>query len=195
MRPHPNDFHNTSIFEDLINEAMLNVDTARIRTGQITNELLISRRTLERVDFKNFEQFFGFWLQSSGSKFLCIFLCLLGEDKRPFHQVSSGEHFSTGVLSPRTIDSRIFGIERRYNVSCIARQSSTERRTPAFFFPTIWMGSWDFADSARSSGIFAFFASTVLMAYLLIICFQYTRLSDDSQFSFAAEPRQEIVSV
>ena len=57
--PHPKDFHNVTFFEDLINEAMLNVDAARIRSGQITNELLVSRRSLERVEFKDFEQFFG----------------------------------------------------------------------------------------------------------------------------------------
>ena len=117
MCPHPNDFHNAPFFEDLINQAMMNADATRIRSGQITNELLVSRRSLERIEFKDFEQFLGLCFQSSGGKFHCIFLCLLREDKCPFHQVSSGEHFSTGVLSPRTIDSRILGIERRYNVS------------------------------------------------------------------------------
>ena len=79
------------------------------------------------------------------------------------HQESSVEHFSTGVFSPRTIFSRILGIERRYSVSWIASQSSIYTRTPAFFFPTMWIGSWDFSDSDRSSEILAFFASTVFM--------------------------------
>ena len=48
------------------------------------------------------------------------------------------------------------GIDNRYNVSWIARQSSTEMRTAAFFFPTMWIGSWDFSDLARSSETLAF---------------------------------------
>jgi len=163
MRPHPNHFHSAPIFKDLIDETMLDIDAARIRSGQITDKLFISWGSLEGVDFKNLKQLFSFWLQSNGYKFLCIFLRLLGENKRPLYQESSGEHFSTGVLSPRIIDSRILGIESRYNVSWIARQSSTETKTPAFFFPTIWIGSWDFSDSARSSEILIFVAVTVLM--------------------------------
>ena len=79
------------------------------------------------------------------------------------HQESSVEHFSTGVFSPRTIFSRILGIERRYSVSWIASQSSIDTRTPAFFSPTMWIGSWDFSDSDRSSEILASLALTVFM--------------------------------
>ena len=117
MRPHPNDLDNAAILEDLVNETMMDVNAARVSSGQVTNKLLISRWSLERVDFEDFKQFFGFWFQASSNKFLCVFLSLFGENKRPFHQESSGEHFSTGVLSPRMIDSRILGIESRYNVS------------------------------------------------------------------------------
>lgn len=104
---------------------------------------------------------FGF--NPAAASFFCVSLRQFGEDKCPFHQESSGEHFSTGVFSPRTIDSRILGIESRYNVSWIARQSSTETKTPAFFFPTMWIGSWDFSDSARSFEILTFVAVTVLI--------------------------------
>lgn len=51
MRPHPNDFHNAPMFEDLIDETMLDVDAARIHSGQITDELLIPWRSLEGIDF------------------------------------------------------------------------------------------------------------------------------------------------
>jgi|GEM_PF-6092407 len=107
MSPHPNDFHNSIVFENLVDKPMLNIDPSRIRSSQIASEL------------------FG------------IFLSLFRINKRPFHQESSGEHFSTGVFKPRTIDSRILGIESKYNVSWIARHSSIEMRTPAFFFPTM----------------------------------------------------------
>lgn len=117
MRPHSNDLDNAAIFENLVDETMLNINASRVSSGQITNKLLISRCSLEGVHFENFKEFFGFGLQVGSDKFLCVFLSLFGENKRPFHQESSEEHFSTGVLSPRIIDSRILGIESRYNVS------------------------------------------------------------------------------
>jgi len=141
MRPHPNDFHDVAVFENLVHETMLNGDAARIRSAQITDKLFVAWRSLEGVLFKNLEEFFGFRFQSGSHKLLGVIPGLFGLDKRPLHQGSSVEHFSTGVLRPRTIDSRIFGMESRYNVSWIASQSSIERRTPAFFFPTMWIGS------------------------------------------------------
>ena len=164
MRPHSNNFHNPFIFENLVDQSMLNIDAARICPSQITNKFFVSGRSLEGIDFKDFEKFFGFGFQSGRRDFLGILLSLSGVDKRPrFHQTNSGEHFSIGILRPRRIDSRIWGIESRYNVSSIASQSSTEMRTPEFFFPTIRIGSWDFSDSARSLLIFALVAVTVFI--------------------------------
>jgi hypothetical protein len=166
MCPHPNDFHNAVVFENLVDEPMLDIDPSGIRSSQITNELFVPRRSLKGIYFENLEEFFSLGSQSSCSEFLGVLLSLFRVNKRPFHQESSGEHFSTGVFKPRTIDSRILGMESRYNVSWIARQSSIEMRTPAFFFPTMWIGSWDFSDSARSfSDTLAFRASTVFIRF------------------------------
>jgi hypothetical protein len=60
MCPHPNDFYDSLFFENLIDEPMLNVDAARIRSGKITDELLIWRRCLKRIEFENFEEPFDF---------------------------------------------------------------------------------------------------------------------------------------
>src|SRR3990172_8332154 len=147
---------------------MLDINATRICPSQITDKFFVSRRNLKRISFEELEENFGFELQTCCREFLGIFLVLLGVNKRPgLHQVSSGEHFSIGVFSPRRIDSRIFGIESRYNVSWIASQSSIETRTPAFFLPTMWIGSWDFSDSARSFAIFAFVAVTVFISFIL----------------------------
>ena len=143
---------------------MLNIDPARISSDQVTDKLFKARRGLEGIGFKNLEELFGFGFQSCRGDFLGIFLRLSGVDKRPLlHQTNSGEHLSTDVFKPRRIESRIFGIERRYKVSWIANQSSTEIRTPAFFFPTIWIGLCDFSDSARSLVSLAFVAVTVFI--------------------------------
>ena len=168
MCPHPNDLYNPPVFEDLVHKTMLNIDATRIRSAQITDKLLISRGRLEGINFEDFEQLLGFWFQTRRGEFLGVFLCLFGENKPPFHQESSGEHFSTGVFKPRTIDSRILGMESKYNVSWIALQSSAEIRTPSFLFPTMWIGSWDFSDSARSFEILAFVAVTVLIKFNIL---------------------------
>src|ERR1051326_290533 len=171
MRPHPNDFYNAFIFENLVNQSMLDIDAARIRPDQVSYQLFVTRRGLERINFEDSEKFFSIAFQSGRREFLGIFLSLSGIDKRPLlHQASSGEHFSTGLFKPRRIDSRIFGIDSRYKVSWIAIQSSTETSMPEFFLPTIRMGSCDFSDSARSFVILAFVAVTVFIWSSLVLC-------------------------
>ena len=101
MRPHSNDLHNPFIFENLVDQSMLDIDPARICPSQITNKFFVSGRSLEGIDFKNFEEFLGFGFQPGRREFLSILLSLSGVDKRPrLHQTSSGEHFSMGVLRP-----------------------------------------------------------------------------------------------
>ncbi len=115
--PHPYDLHNVAVFEHLINETMLDIDPPGICSSQITDEFFVPWRSLERVLFEDRKQFLRFRFQSRSRKFFGIFSSLFGVNKRPLHQSSSGEHFSTGVFSPRMIDSRIFGMESKYNVS------------------------------------------------------------------------------
>jgi len=59
----------------------------------------------------------------------CAFFCV---NKLPAHQSSSSAHAEISVSKPSRIDSRISGIERRYNVSLMADQSSPDNKT-AFF--------------------------------------------------------------
>jgi hypothetical protein len=44
-----------------------------------------------------------------------------------------------------------------------------EPRPPAFFFPTIWIGSCDFSDPVSSVEILAFLASTVFMIFTVVL--------------------------
>lgn len=117
MCPHPNDLDDPLVFEHLINKTMLDINSARVCSSEITNKFLVPRGNLEGVVFEDSEEFLRLRFQSGRRKFLSIFLSLFGVDKFPLHQSSSAEHFSTGVFKPRTIDSRIFGMESKYNVS------------------------------------------------------------------------------
>ncbi len=117
VSPHPNDFHNAAFFENLVHKPMLDIDPSRGGATQISYKLLIGRGSLKRICFKYSEEFLGFWFQTSRRKFPGILLSLFRVNKRPFHQESPVEHFPTGVLRPRTIDSRILGIDSKYSVS------------------------------------------------------------------------------
>jgi hypothetical protein len=55
MRPHPNDFDGTLILENLVYEAMLYIYPPRIRTVQITNQLLERRWALKRINLQYLE--------------------------------------------------------------------------------------------------------------------------------------------
>lgn len=163
VRPHADNFNDVAVFNYLIDETVLDINPARVCSSQVANKLFEPWWGLKWVCFEYFEEFFCLVFQSGSCKLPGVFIGIFGVNKSPFHQESSVEHFSTGVFSPRTIFSRILGIDKRYNVSWIASQSSIETRTPALFLPTMWIGSWDFSDSDRSAEIFAFFASTVFM--------------------------------
>lgn len=65
MCPHANDLDDVLLRKNLVHESMLDVYPARIGTGQISDELLVWRRCLKRIDFENLEESFGFGFQSS----------------------------------------------------------------------------------------------------------------------------------
>ncbi len=117
MRPHANDLYGTDFGEDLIHQAMLDVDPAGARPSKIADELFIPGRSLKRVSLQDFEEIFGLSFQAGGGEFLGVLLGLFRENDGPRHQGSSVEVLLIGVLSPRIMDSRIFGMESRYNVS------------------------------------------------------------------------------
>jgi hypothetical protein len=64
MRPHADDFHDTLAAEHLIDETMLNVDPAQERACEIAEEFLKGRRRLEATANEDFEQRFGFGLET-----------------------------------------------------------------------------------------------------------------------------------
>jgi hypothetical protein len=60
MGPHPNDLYGFNIFQDLIDEAMLNIYAAAISAREVSNEFLIRREALEGVLGKDTKERFGF---------------------------------------------------------------------------------------------------------------------------------------
>jgi hypothetical protein len=117
MGPHLDDLHYFDIFKDLIDEARLNICAAGISAREISHEFLIRRGTLEGVCRKDVEQRFGFFLEAGSGQFTSAPLGLSGIDNLPLYHPGFSLHFSTGVLSPLRIDSRIPGMERRYRDS------------------------------------------------------------------------------
>ena len=185
--PHAYHFDDVAFFKDLIDQAMLNIDATRVSPCQVADEFLEPWWSLERIYFKYLKNLFRFGFEASCFELLGVSISLLRIDKRLFHQVSSVEHFSTGVFNPRTIFSRILGTESRYNVSWMASQSSMETRTPAFFFPTIWIGSCDFSDSVSSVDILAFLASTVFIMLTFNLT-GYNIINSRQRFNGASPP-------
>jgi hypothetical protein len=96
---------------------MLDVDPARIYPSKIADELLIPGQCLKRISLQEFEGSFGLSFEAGGGEFLSVLLGLLRENDVSRHQESSVEVLLIGVLSPRMMDSRIFGMESRYSVS------------------------------------------------------------------------------
>ena len=118
MRPHPNDFYRSHIIKNLINQAMLDVDTAGAGAGKIAHKLFIWRRSSVRIVLKNLEQLFRLRTETRLGKFLGIFLSLFGKRDFPFfHHPGSVEHLSTGVFSPFFIEAFMPGIDWRNRVS------------------------------------------------------------------------------
>ena len=49
MRPHPDDFHDSLAAEDVVDQAMVDVDAAGERARQVSDQLFEWRRSLERI--------------------------------------------------------------------------------------------------------------------------------------------------
>jgi len=59
VRPHPEDLHRSLLWQDLIHEPVLDVDSSREGPGEIADELLEPRRLVPGIRSKDFEEFFG----------------------------------------------------------------------------------------------------------------------------------------
>jgi hypothetical protein len=60
MRPHPKDLDDAFLFQDLIDQAVLNVNAAGVCAAQIPDEFLEWRRPAERIFGENAEELFRF---------------------------------------------------------------------------------------------------------------------------------------
>lgn len=56
MGPHPQNLDCAFLFEDLVDESMLNVDASRISTRQISDELFERTWSLEGIPRQNFKK-------------------------------------------------------------------------------------------------------------------------------------------
>ena len=113
MRPHPDNFNRFDVVQNLVHKAVLNIDSSRACAREITDEFFVRWRPSIGILCQDTEEFFRLWFQSGSDELLRIAFGLVGEDKSPAHQSSSCLHFSTGVFSPFTIESRIPGIDVR----------------------------------------------------------------------------------
>ena len=149
VRPEAEDFDGAFFQQDLVHEAVLDIDASGIGAGKVADQFFVGRGDLKRVFLEDFKQRFRFRAKSGRRQFLGIFSGLFREDELPAHQPGFLEQRLGGVLSPLRMDSRIPGMETRYNVSWIARQSSSETRTPLACFPVIWTGECEEATFSR----------------------------------------------
>jgi hypothetical protein len=115
--PHPEDLDDPFLIEDLVDEAVLNADSAGVRLGEIGDELLERRRRLAWISSKDVDQ-----LSCSGSEARLLYsarilLRLLREDDGSVHHPGLPEHSLVGVSIPSRMDSRIPGTESKNSVS------------------------------------------------------------------------------
>ena len=127
--------------EDLIDKAVVNVDTSRISTRKVTDEFLEGRRILKRAHLENRKQFFTLWLEPGRLQLLGVFERLLRVDENPSHQRSAFALLASGSAIASRIDLRMPGIDSKCIVSWIAFQSSSETRTAELRLPAIRTGS------------------------------------------------------
>ena len=113
VSPHPKDFHHLLLLEHLVHKTVLDVDPARVGSGEIPEELLASRRRAKGIPFKYLEQTQRAFLQTGAGELLCVALRVLGVDEVVTHQLSSASQRLTGVFSPLRIESAIPGTDRR----------------------------------------------------------------------------------
>ncbi len=59
MRPHPEDFDGPFFLQDLVDQAMLDVDPAGAGTREVSHELFVVRRVLERIFAEDLQELLG----------------------------------------------------------------------------------------------------------------------------------------
>lgn len=117
MRPHAQDSDGPLLWKDLVDNAMLDVDTAGVGAREISNELFVGWWILERVVCQDGQQFLCLLPQAAGDQLLCVLDCMLGEDKLPAHHFKAFALFERGSAIPALMDSRMPGTASKYKVS------------------------------------------------------------------------------
>jgi hypothetical protein len=113
MRPHSDHFDSPLILENLVDETVLNVDSARICTVQITDKFFKRRRIPKRIAFQNLEQLLDLGTQIGRRDFLGVLLRLSRKKELPRHQFGVLEDLLSGSFSPLRIESRMPGMDTR----------------------------------------------------------------------------------
>src|SRR5258706_5846141 len=113
VRPHSQHANCPLFGKDFIDQAMLDIDSARAGTREISDELLVWRWVLKRISSEKLENFLRLWLQACRSEVLCVFQRVPGKDKLPSHQSSSLALLPSGSALPSLMDSRIPGTDNR----------------------------------------------------------------------------------
>ncbi len=113
VSPHAKNLDGFGVIQDLVDEPVLDVDTARACAGKIAQEFLVAGRCLVWIASKDVEELLGLRLEPRASQLLRVSPGLCGIDERPVHQSSSVAHLPTGVFSPFRIESRIPGMVAR----------------------------------------------------------------------------------
>jgi hypothetical protein len=110
MGPRTDDFYRPDIVQNLVNEAMLDIDSAGAGACQVAYQFLERRGRLVGILSEKGEQALGLGLEAGASDLLAVALRLPGKCQPPGHHFNSPAHWSTGVLSPLRIDALIPGI-------------------------------------------------------------------------------------
>ena len=137
MRPKAEHLYNMLFQKYLIDKAVLNVDSPRVSSLQISHERLERRRIRERIYSQQFEQDLGPLGERCAFQLLRILARLLCVDQFPAQRSISFVQSSIDSAMPSRIDSRIPGMPRRCRVSWMDRQSSSATRTAFPRLPVI----------------------------------------------------------
>lgn len=83
MGPHAENFDGSLRFEDLINQAVLDIDATGDGSGEIADQFFVWRRIAERIFGEDGEEFLDFGPQTRGGSFFGVLLGLTRVDDLP----------------------------------------------------------------------------------------------------------------
>ncbi len=92
MSPHADDFHCLDIVQNLIDQAMMDIDSPGTSACQVTYQFLEWRRRLVGILTQNTQQALCSELEAGTGDLPGIALGLLGKYQSPCHHFNSSEH-------------------------------------------------------------------------------------------------------